>query len=133
MTEIQSSANDLVISTEQELKQVSEGVELGNVTGDSLEQILDMIEQTATTLDPRSHRALVESRSLTDQCAREVRTFAYLLHGLDYDRKVIDLYAPGHDAEVKRALARWTIAQSKRFNKVANFPNQRNAHCNSRA
>jgi signal transduction histidine kinase len=41
---------------------------------------LDVIEQTAMALDARSRRALAESRSLADQCAREVRTFAYLLH-----------------------------------------------------
>lgn len=41
---------------------------------------LDVIGQTAQGLDARSHRALVESRALADQCAREVRTFAYLLH-----------------------------------------------------
>jgi signal transduction histidine kinase len=41
---------------------------------------LDAIEQTAKALDASSRRALAESRSLADQCAREVRTFAYLLH-----------------------------------------------------
>jgi two-component system NarL family sensor kinase len=41
---------------------------------------LDVIEQSSKTLGSRSHRALAESRSLVDQCAREVRTFAYLLH-----------------------------------------------------
>ena len=41
---------------------------------------LDLIEQTAKKLDARSRRAIAESRLLTDQCAREVRTFAYLLH-----------------------------------------------------
>jgi signal transduction histidine kinase len=41
---------------------------------------LDVIGQTAKALDARSRRALAESRSLADQCAREVRTFAYLLH-----------------------------------------------------
>ena len=41
---------------------------------------LDVIEQTTKALDARPRRALAESRSLVDQCAREVRTFAYLLH-----------------------------------------------------
>jgi len=41
---------------------------------------LDVIEQTAKALDARSRRALAESRSLAEQCAREVRTFAYLMH-----------------------------------------------------
>ena len=41
---------------------------------------LDVIEQTSKALDARSRRALAESRALADQCAREVRTFAYLLH-----------------------------------------------------
>ena len=34
MTEIQGAANDLVIATEQELKQVAGGVDLAHVTGD---------------------------------------------------------------------------------------------------
>jgi signal transduction histidine kinase len=41
---------------------------------------LDVIGQSTKALDVRSRRALAESRSLADQCAREVRTFAYLLH-----------------------------------------------------
>jgi signal transduction histidine kinase len=41
---------------------------------------LDMVEGTRKALDPRSRRALAESRSLAEQCSREVRTLAYLLH-----------------------------------------------------
>jgi signal transduction histidine kinase len=41
---------------------------------------LDMVERAATALDPSLRRALAESRSLAEECAREVRTFAYLLH-----------------------------------------------------
>ncbi len=41
---------------------------------------LDVIEQRATTLDAGAQYALAQSRALADQCAREVRTFAYLLH-----------------------------------------------------
>jgi two-component system NarL family sensor kinase len=41
---------------------------------------LDMVGSTRKALDARSRRALAESRSLAEQCARQVRTFAYLLH-----------------------------------------------------
>ena len=41
---------------------------------------LDLVDGTKTTLDDRSSRALAESRSLVEQCSREVRTLAYLLH-----------------------------------------------------
>ena len=41
---------------------------------------LDMIDRTSATLDARSRRALAESRALAEQCSRQVRTFAYLLH-----------------------------------------------------
>ena len=41
---------------------------------------LDVVEGARKTLDARSRRALAESRSLAEQCSREVRTFAYLLH-----------------------------------------------------
>jgi signal transduction histidine kinase len=41
---------------------------------------LDVVGRAAKALDARSRRALAESRSLADQCAREVRTFGYLLH-----------------------------------------------------
>lgn len=41
---------------------------------------LDVLGRATKALDARSRRALAESRSLADQCAREVRTFAYLLH-----------------------------------------------------
>ena len=41
---------------------------------------LDLIAGAKTGLDRTSRRALVESRSLAEQCSREVRTLAYLLH-----------------------------------------------------
>ena len=41
---------------------------------------LDIIGEAATALDTRSRRALADSRSLAEQCVREVRTLAYLLH-----------------------------------------------------
>ena len=41
---------------------------------------LDVVGRATRALDARSRRALAESRSLADRCAREVRTFAYLLH-----------------------------------------------------
>lgn len=41
---------------------------------------LDIVEGTREALDARARRALAESRSLAEQCSREVRTFAYLLH-----------------------------------------------------
>ena len=58
-------------------------LDLHDSTGQCLAALainLDVIERTAKALDGRSRRALAESRSLVDQCAREVRTFAYLLH-----------------------------------------------------
>jgi signal transduction histidine kinase len=41
---------------------------------------LDVVGEATRALDARSRRALAESRSLAEQCAREVRTLAYLLH-----------------------------------------------------
>lgn len=41
---------------------------------------LDRLEGAKKALDVRSRRALAESRSLAEQCSREVRTLAYLLH-----------------------------------------------------
>jgi signal transduction histidine kinase len=58
-------------------------LDLHDSTGQCLAALamhLDMIEQRAGALDAGSRRALAESRSLVDQCARDVRTFAYLLH-----------------------------------------------------
>ena len=46
----------------------------------SLTMNLDVVGRATKALDARSRRALAESRSMADQCAREVRTFAYLLH-----------------------------------------------------
>jgi signal transduction histidine kinase len=58
-------------------------LDLHDSTGQCLAALtmnLDVVGQAAKTLDARARRALAESRSLADQCAREVRTFAYLLH-----------------------------------------------------
>jgi signal transduction histidine kinase len=41
---------------------------------------LDLLEGAKKGLDSRSRRALAESRSLAEECSREVRTLAYLLH-----------------------------------------------------
>jgi signal transduction histidine kinase len=41
---------------------------------------LDLLEGAKNALNVRSRRALAESRSLAEQCAREVRTLVYLLH-----------------------------------------------------
>ena len=58
-------------------------LDLHDSTGQSLAALtmnLDVVERATKALDARSRRALAESRSLADQCAREVRTFGYLLH-----------------------------------------------------
>ncbi|HSQ21780.1 MAG TPA: methyl-accepting chemotaxis protein, partial [Coriobacteriia bacterium] len=75
MTEIQSAANDLVLSTEQELKQVQSGVELANVTGESLEQILETIEQTTVAAKEIS-AATQQQKSATEQVVKAMREVA---------------------------------------------------------
>jgi signal transduction histidine kinase len=58
-------------------------LDLHDSTGQCLAALtmnLDVVGQAATALDARSRRALAESRDLADQCARDVRTFAYLLY-----------------------------------------------------
>ena len=75
MTEIQSSANDLVISTEQELRQVQSGVELAHTTGGSLDRILDLVEQTTVAAKEIS-AATQQQKSATDQVVRAMREVA---------------------------------------------------------
>ncbi len=75
MTEIQSSANDLVISTEQELKQVQSGVDLAHTTGESLDRILDLIEQTTVAAKEIS-AATQQQKSATDQVVKAMREVA---------------------------------------------------------
>jgi signal transduction histidine kinase len=41
---------------------------------------LELVTKSARALDARSRRALAESRALAEQCSRDVRTFAHLLH-----------------------------------------------------
>jgi methyl-accepting chemotaxis protein len=75
MTEIQSSANDLVISTEQELRQVQAGVDLAHSTGDSLDRILELIEQTTIAAKEIS-AATQQQKSATDQVVKAMREVA---------------------------------------------------------
>jgi methyl-accepting chemotaxis protein len=75
MTEIQSSANDLVLSTEQELRQVQSGVELAHTTGGSLDRILDLVEQTTVAAKEIS-AATQQQKSATDQVVRAMREVA---------------------------------------------------------
>lgn len=75
MNEIQAAANELVIATEQELKQVTEGVDLAHVTGESLDQILDMVEQTTSSAKEISV-ATQQQRSATEQVVRAMKEVA---------------------------------------------------------
>ena len=75
MTQIQGAANELVISTEQELKQVESGVGLAQSTGDSFEAILDTIEQTTSAAKEIS-AATQQQRSATEQVVKAMREVA---------------------------------------------------------
>jgi len=75
MTEIQSSANELVISTEQELRQVQSGVDLAHATGESLDRILDLVEQTTVAAKEIS-AATQQQKSATDQVVKAMREVA---------------------------------------------------------
>ncbi|MFA5843255.1 MAG: HAMP domain-containing methyl-accepting chemotaxis protein [Coriobacteriia bacterium] len=75
MSEIQGAANDLVVATEQELKQVQGGVDLAHVTGDSFESILEMIEQTTVAAKEIS-AATQQQRSATEQVVKAMREVA---------------------------------------------------------
>ncbi len=75
MTEIQAAANELVMSTEQELKQVQGGVDLAHVTGESLDQILEMVEQTTIAAKEIS-AATQQQKSATDQVVKAMREVA---------------------------------------------------------
>ncbi len=75
MTEIQGAANDLVIATEQELKQVESGVALAHSTGDSFDQILETVEQTTIAAKEIS-AATQQQRSATEQVVKAMREVA---------------------------------------------------------
>lgn len=75
MTEIQGAANDLVLATEQELKQVEGGVDLAHVTGDSFDHILSTIEQTTSAAKEIS-AATQQQRSATEQVVKAMREVA---------------------------------------------------------
>ena len=75
MGEIQSSANDLVISTEQELRQVQSGVDLAHTTGESLDRILQLVEETTIAAKEIS-AATQQQRSATDQVVKAMREVA---------------------------------------------------------
>jgi methyl-accepting chemotaxis protein len=75
MTEIQGAANDLVIATEQELAEVQGGVDLAHTTGESLEQILEMIERTTIAAKEIS-AATQQQKSATDQVVKAMREVA---------------------------------------------------------
>ncbi|MRS13101.1 MAG: methyl-accepting chemotaxis protein [Actinobacteria bacterium] len=75
MTEIQTAANDLVIATEQELKQVEGGVNLAHTTGESFDQILETIEQTTIAAKEIS-AATQQQRSATEQVVKAMHEVA---------------------------------------------------------
>jgi signal transduction histidine kinase len=60
---------------------------------------LDLLQSGEEVLAPRSRRALVEGRSLAEQCVQEVRTLAYLLYPPLFDEmglvKAVRWYVDG--------------------------------------
>lgn len=46
---------------------------------------LSVVNQSAAVFDARAQRAMAESLALTDECLREIRTLAYLLHPPELD------------------------------------------------
>jgi len=46
---------------------------------------LSVVKESAGALEPRAQRALAESRTLVEQCLREIRTVSYLLHPPELD------------------------------------------------
>jgi signal transduction histidine kinase len=73
--------NRLITLQDEERRSLA--VDLHESTGQLLAALtmnLDVVDGAALALDARSHRALAEGRSLAEQCARSVRTLAYLLH-----------------------------------------------------
>lgn len=75
MTEIQGAANDLVIATEQEMKQVESGVDMAHTTGDSFDQILETIEQTTIAAKEIS-AATQQQRTATEQVVKAMHEVA---------------------------------------------------------
>ncbi len=75
MGEIQGAANDLVLSTEQEMRQVQEGVDLAHMTGENLDRILEMIEQTTVAAKEIS-AATQQQRSATEQVVNAMKEVA---------------------------------------------------------
>jgi methyl-accepting chemotaxis protein len=75
MGEIQSAASDLVMSTEQEMKQVQAGVDLAHTTDGSLEQILELVEHTTIAAKEIS-AATQQQKSATDQVVKAMREVA---------------------------------------------------------
>ncbi len=75
MTEIQSSTNALVMSTEEEIKKVDEGVELAQMTGESLAKVLEMIEKTTEAAKEISI-ATQQQRTASDQVVTAMKEVA---------------------------------------------------------
>jgi len=73
--EIQSASTELVMSTEQEMKQVQSSVDLAQSTRDSLNQIVEMVEHTAISAKEIS-AATQQQKSATDQVVKAMREVA---------------------------------------------------------
>ncbi len=73
--EIQSASTELVMSTEQEIRQVQAGVELAHKTNESLDHIVDMVERTAIAAKEIS-AATQQQKSATDQVVKAMREVA---------------------------------------------------------
>jgi signal transduction histidine kinase len=79
--EYRQLCNRLLILQDEERRRLA--LELHDSTAQNLAVLtmnLAMLEQREPALDAESRRTLAESRSLADECCRDVRMHAYLLH-----------------------------------------------------
>ncbi len=79
-------SGQLLRSQDEERRRLAR--ELHDSTGQKLSALamnLGALNQSAAALDPRAQRALAESLALTEDCLREMRTLAYLLHPPELD------------------------------------------------
>lgn len=75
ITQIQSSTNASVMAMEEGTKKVERGVELANKTGESLDEILDMIERT-TSSSRQITMSTQQQQSASDQAVAAMNEIA---------------------------------------------------------
>jgi methyl-accepting chemotaxis protein len=115
LTQIQSSINASVMAMEEGTKKVERGVELANKTGESLDEVLDMIERT-TASSSQIKMSTQQQQSASDQAVAAMNEIAEVTRQSEASAKrtaTVAKQLAGLSEDLEKAVEQFKIARQE--------------------